>query len=129
MGYRLNTFKYGVAANQYTHKKDVLNRFYDDMSNCEPCTVECRKKTVMIAFYDGKYTAQYILPIEYKMLFDDSLSSFIANLSYYLDNDSFENLMSEYDAKINIECWKKDGVELPEGLTVDLLMYGIKEYL
>ena len=126
--YRLNNFKHGMATTSYTKKRDVLSRFYDDMSNCEPCTVEQRKRTIMVAFYDGKYTSQYIMPIEYKMLFNDELKAFVNNLSYYFEHADLNEITEEI-AKYDIAEWKNEGVELPEGITPDLLVYGIQEYL
>ena len=125
--YKLTSYKHGRIANEYTHKMDVLSCFYKDIKNCEASHVEEHKKTISITFCGAKYSCCYLLPLRFKMYFNGELSNFIMNLLLH-DNDGCIESMTEEEAKENIKAWENDGVEIPEGLTANDLINGIKIY-
>lgn len=43
--------------------------------------------------------------------------------SVLLDGGSTREPMSITDAEYNIACWKRDGVELPDGMNASILRY------
>lgn len=125
--YKMESYKHGNKANEYTHKNDVLNSFYEDIKNCKPCNIVEHKNTVSVVFSDGKYTCCYLLPIRFKMYFNGELSNFVGDLLLNDDDGNIES-MTEKEAAYNIKAWKSQDVEIPEGLTAQDLIHGIKYY-
>jgi len=62
MRYIARVYKYGRFSHDIRGRGEVLPRFYEDVQNCKPCNVQRYKKSVAVAFYDGKYTVVYTLP-------------------------------------------------------------------